>query len=354
MTHLHATITFADEGDFVAAVPSLLGFHPVDSIVVLAVVDDGPRCRIGQLMRSDLRLPGDDLFMARYLSQTCAQNGGSRVFVLITGGGSERLPQSDFVDLVRAAFDEEGVSVELAVWARSARAGEKWWCYDDPERCGEVPDPDIAPVAAALTVAGLVKYPTREALAATLAPDPPDDIRRRSVLIDARLQAEFRNGQAGECDPEAFSRDWALVDAALDDFTRSTEDLSGRGSEPLWEDERIVGLAVALCHSDVRSECLKVALSARAPAAVRLWTRLTRSTPAPERAQPAVLLAIGAYLRGDGPLAHIALDVAMEANPGHALASLLRAAIGHAIAPTELREIITRASQYSTRTVAAP
>ncbi|SDH96725.1 protein of unknown function [Actinokineospora alba] len=349
MTHLHATITLADEGDFVAAVPTLLGFHPVDSITMLTVVDDGPRCRIGQLMRSDLPEPGDELPLARYLSQACAQNGGRRVFVLVTGGGPGPLPRSPFVDLVRAAFEEEGVAVERVVWAQSAKVGEKWWCYDDPERSGDVPDPDSAPVAAALAVAGLVKYPTREALAATLAPDPPDAIRRRAVLIHALAQ-----DHAGKCDPEAFSRDWTLVEAALEDFAPSTVDSSGRAVEPRWDDERIAALALALCHSDVRSECLKIALSARAPAAVRLWTRLTRSTPAPERAQPAVLLAIGAYLGGDGPLAQIALDVAMEANPGHSLAVLLRAAIGHAIAPTELREIITRAGQHATRTRAAP
>lgn len=349
MTPLHTTITLADEGDFVAAVPTLLGFHPVDSIVVLTVVDDGPRCRIGQLMRSDLPGPGEELPLARHLSQASAQNGGRRVFILVAGGGSDPLPRSSFVELVRAAFEEEGIVVERVVWAQSAKVGEKWWCYDDPGRSGEVPDPDSAPVAAALAVAGLVKYPTREALAATLAPDPPDAIRRRAVLIDAQLEVE-----SGKCVPEAFSRDWALVEAALDDFAPSTVDPSGRELEPLWDDERIAALAFALCHSDVRSECLKIALSDRAPAAVRLWTRLTRSTPAPERAQPAVLLAIGAYLGGDGPLAQIALDVALEANPGHSLAVLLRAAIGHAIAPTELREIITRAGQYTTRARAAP
>ncbi|MGH3859222.1 DUF4192 domain-containing protein [Actinokineospora sp.] len=349
MTHLHTTITFADEGDFVAAVPTLLGFHPVDSIVVLTVVDDGPRCRIGQLLRSDLPTPDDDPALARYLSETCVKHGGRRVFILITGGGSEPLPRSGFMELVRAAFEEQGVSVERAVWTPSAKSGETWRCYDDPDRFGEIPDPDSAPVAAALTVAGLVKYPTREALAATLAPDPPDVMRRRTVMLDAVLRAN-----SGKCDPKGFARDWAVVDAALDDFTPSTGDSPGRGLEPSWDDERIVALSVALCHSDIRSECLKVALTERAAAAVRLWTRLTRSAPAPERAQPAVLLAIGAYLTGDGPLAQIALDVALEANPDHSLAHLLRSAIGHAIAPTELREIITRAGQHTTRTRAAP
>lgn len=354
MTHLHTTITLDDGGDFVAAVPTLLGFHPIDSIVVLTLVQDGPRCRIGQLLRSDLPAPRDARPLARQLSQACANNGARHVFLLITGGGPDPLPRRPFIDMVRAAFEEEGVGVERAVWAQSAKAGEKWWSYDDPGCSGEIPDPDTVPLAAALTVAGLVKYPTREALAATLAPDPPDVMERRTVLLDARLDVEFSAARSGTCDPGAFTRDWALMEAALDDFTPSTLDQEERRHEPVWDDERIVALAVALAHSDIRSECLRIALSDRAPAAVRLWTRLTRSTPAPERAEPAVLLAIGAYLDGDGPLAQIALDVAMEAHPTHALAILLRAAIGHAIAPTELREILTRAGERSPRAVAAP
>lgn len=354
MTHLHATLTLDDGGDFVAAVPTLLGFHPVDSLVVLTVADDGgPTCRIGQLLRSDLPDPREARSLARYLSQVCAKNDARRVLILIIGGAAEPLPRRPLVEMVRTEFETEGMSVERAFWAASARAGQKWWCYDDPECTGEIPDPDTVPLAAALTVAGLVKYPTREALAATLAPDPPDVLDRRTALLDARLGAEFSAAQSGTCESAAFTRDWGIVNAALEDFAPSTVDSGGR-REPPWNDERIVALTAALCHSDIRSECLKIALTPRAPAAVRLWTRLTRSAPAPERAEPAVLLAIGAYLGGDGPLAQIALDVAMEADPTHSLAVLLRAAIGHAIAPTELREIITRASQRSNRTVAAP
>jgi hypothetical protein len=354
MTHLHTTITLDDGGDFVAAVPTLLGFHPADSIVVLTLVQDGPRSRIGQLLRADLPVPRDARSVARQLSQACSDNGARHVFVLIVGGGPDPLPRRPFVDMMRAAFEEHGVGVERAVWAQSAKAGEKWCSYDDPGSSGAVPDPDTVPLAAALTVAGLVKYATREALAATLAPDPPDVMERRTVLLDARLGAEFSAARSGTCDPDAFDRDWALMEAAIDDFSPSTPDEGVRRRDPVWDDERIVALAIALIHSDIRGECLRIALSDRAPAAVRLWTRLTRSTPAPERAEPAVLLAIGAYLSGDGPLAQIALDVAMEAHPTHALATLLRAAIGSAIAPAELREIITRAGERSPRTVATP
>lgn len=357
MTHLHATLTLDDGGDFVAAVPTLLGFHPADSLVVLTVADDGgPTCRIGQLLRTDLPDSREARSLARYLSQVCAQNDARRVLILIIEGTADPLPRRPLVDMMRAEFDKEGMSVERAFWAASAWAGEKWWCYDDPECTGDIPDPDTVPLAAALTVAGLVKYPTRAALAATLAPDPPDAMDRRTALLDARLGAEFSAAESGTCESAAFTRDWGIVDAALDDFAPSTVDSDGPDGrrEPPWNDERIVALTAALCHSDIRSECLKIALTPRAPAAVRLWTRLTRSAPAPERAEPAVLLAIGAYLGGDGPLAQIALDVALEAHPTHPLATLLRAAIGHAIAPTELREIITRASQRSTRAAAAP
>ena len=73
--------------------------------------------------------------------------------------------------------------------------------------------------------------------------------------------------------------------------------------------------------------------------AERLWLELTRSCPAPERAEPACLLAFYAYQRGDGGIASIALDAAEEACPGHALGKLLRGALSAGLPPEEMRAL---------------
>ncbi|MFC7613845.1 DUF4192 family protein [Actinokineospora soli] len=68
-----------------------------------------------------------------------------------------------------------------------------------------------------------------------------------------------------------------------------------------------------------------------------------RSLPQPDRAEPACFLAVSAYLRGNGSLARVALDVALQARPGHTLASLLTAALDGAMTPRELRTILSQA-----------
>jgi hypothetical protein len=76
-----------------------------------------------------------------------------------------------------------------------------------------------------------------------------------------------------------------------------------------------------------------------------LWTALVRATPAPECAEPACLLAITAYLRGDGVLAGIALERAEAAHPGHVLATLLRTALLTGMPPEHLEEVTIRAAK---------
>ena len=68
---------------------------------------------------------------------------------------------------------------------------------------------------------------------------------------------------------------------------------------------------------------------------------LVRETPDPEAAEPAVLLAACALLRGDGALAGIALDRAEQAWPGHRLTRLLRAVWAAGIPPERVRECLT-------------
>ncbi|MDQ3404891.1 MAG: DUF4192 domain-containing protein [Actinomycetota bacterium] len=407
-TPLNTSLSLDNGGDLVAAVPYLLGFHPADSLVVLALVpDDG--YRVGPVLRIDLPQPDHRARVARQLGATTVAHGADKALVLIVGGGSGTLTHRDLVDELDRAFDDVGVEIGHALWARTAHVGEQWWCYADPECNGIVPDPDAIPMAAAMAVAGLVKYSTREALADTLAPDPPGMVERRATLLDARIDARLHSADGTTCHPTDFARDMTLIDAAIADFdfpdtircpatndpgppgvnpdqinavrqgvmpSPKLNDATQQGAgaatatrdnpdrrdvaasqvwaptrreitypgEPVFDDDRLVALAIALSHGDVRDACLRITLGPRARSADRLWTRLVRTLPAPERAEPACLLAIGAHLRGEGTLARIALEIAVSANPSHALAGLLFTAVDHCITPAELRNIIMRAT----------
>ena len=76
--------------------------------------------------------------------------------------------------------------------------------------------------------------------------------------------------------------------------------------------------------------------------AERLWTVLVRALPAPERAEPALLLAMSAYLRGAGIVAGLALQIVLESDPDHELAAHLDAALQMGFPPDRMRALLVQ------------
>lgn len=145
-------------------------------------------------------------------------------------------------------------------------------------------------------------------------------LARRASAIDSLVTRPLPSpGQAA-----------SVVRDALRDAHRSTLVLT---------DQRVAELASALSDPAVRDAALATAIPAAstlARVAQRLWTSLTRHTPAPERAEPAVLAGYAAYIAGDATTARIALDIARAADPEHVLAALLLTALDNGMPPTQL------------------
>ena len=165
-----------------------------------------------------------------------------------------------------------------------------------------------------------VTYPNRQALAETLRPHPAHLLHRRAALI-VTLAARPADRQA------SLQRVRAAIARAND------------GELPA-DDTDIAELAVALSDPRVRDASLTHSLDGHARAAQRLWTALVRSTPAPHRAEPAVLLAITAYLHGEGALVSIATDTALQARPRHALAAVIQLALRAGLPPDDMRAAV--------------
>jgi hypothetical protein len=101
-----------------------------------------------------------------------------------------------------------------------------------------------------------------------------------------------------------------------------------------------VRIAWGLGDPVVRDRALGLALGADATAAEILWTECTRRAPVPLDAAPATLLAVSAWLRGDGAMANVALARARASDPGERLAVLLDEALADCMKPAELRAMI--------------
>jgi hypothetical protein len=335
-----AVLRVREPGELVAAIPVLLGFHPRESLVLVATGGSTGR-RLGLTLRADLPPPEHRAIVAESAVRSLLLDAPAGAVVLVVaaptnpwrgraGPGSPAAPPArELVHEVAAALARHGVDAHTVVWAEATTAGARWGCYDPCGCVGVLPDPAGTPFAAAAAVDGQVVRSGREQLERSVAPADAARIRRREVmLIEAHdvatgdASGELGGGHHGG------APGIAVVDAALE------EAAAGRLA---LDDARVVALAMALAQPAVRDEAIRRSAGSRSAAAEHLWAALVREMPDPEAAEPAALLAVSALLRGDGALANVALDRAERAWPGHRLTRLLRSAAEACMRPGELR-----------------
>lgn len=317
-------------GDMIAAVPYLLGFHPKESIVLCA--HSGPSAaKITVCLRADIPPPGSHWSLAEQLMCPILRANATSVTVLMICEGAVKppqpLPHKEVVEAVSTVLRSVGVAVNHALWTTAIEEGATWWCYDSLECNGQVPNPGDSELAAAAAMTGLVTYDSKDEMRATLE---PRDRRPLGVRAE-RIGMAVRQGPSEE-------RARKIVEDAIADAREGPVKL---------DEDRIVDLAVALTHYRVRDLCLDEEVTRLGHPIERLWADLTREMPIPHRAQPAALLAVMAFLRGDGALAGVALDVAFDADPDHSISHLLRYAMDVGLPPGDIAEAIARGGRES-------
>jgi hypothetical protein len=347
-------VRMRDPGELLAALPFLMGFHPRDSLVVVAFGGASGR-RVGLTQRVDLPPPEHAAAVCAALAGNLLHASPAGVGVLVVGGtasagppgGAAAPPHADLVRSATAAIEGHGVPVRLRAWAASTDAGAAWACYDDCGCRGVLPDPGATTMAATAVAAGVLVHADRAELERLVAPGDPAVLRRRERLLTRAVDAGCGPdtavyGAAGAEGPPTdvlpqpgdVGSAVAVVEAALADAAAGRLRL---------DDGRVLALALALTDPLVRDDALVRCAAPGAESAEQLWAALTRETPDPEAAEPAALLAACALLRGDGALAGIALDRAEQAWPGHRLTGLLRAAWRAGMRPEQVRECLRTA-----------
>ncbi|MEV7228470.1 DUF4192 domain-containing protein [Polymorphospora sp. NPDC051019] len=314
--------------DLLAAVPYLIGFHPADSVVVVALRGS----KIVFAARGDLPTPGASApardATARHLALVVARQRADSAMIVGYGAATRVTPT---VELVGTALREARLRVLEALRVTEGR----YWSYlcDAVDCCpaeGTAYDPAATEVAAAATFAGQVALPDRAALANQVAPvvgPAREAMRQATRRADNRLR-ELVDGAAPPTTADRVVRiaGEAAVRAAM---TRHRE--QGR-----LTDDELAWLTVLLPHLPVRDHAWE--RIGDDDWQVTMWTDVVRRVEPGLAAAPASLLAFAAWRAGNGALASVAIDRALHAEPGYPMALLIDEALQLGTPPSMLAE----------------
>jgi hypothetical protein len=327
-------------GEIAASLPQLLGFRPRESVVLIGL--GGPSgSRVGLTVRADIPPAGSAAALAWMLADRVCTDRPQGVLLAVVSEAADEEAGARGVDLPHRALVWElgtalaafGLPVPEVLLVRDRR----WWSYDCPRGCcapgaGTPLPAGVTELEAAAVATGMVVAADRDELAERIARPPAFD---GGAMAAACAQA------AADCsgDIVAHGRDataeasWAAITAAL---------ARCRPGAPAARlaDAEIARVLWGLRDGNVRDRALELALGPDAVAAEVLWADCTRRALAPLDAAPATLLAVSAWLRGDGAMANVALGRALAAEPGYRLARLLARALESCLSPTELRALI--------------
>jgi Domain of unknown function (DUF4192) len=309
--------------DVLAIVPYLLGFHPSDDLVVLAL--SGTRLVV--TARADLPAAGTPPAQARAAASHLAAVSAAAAEAAVVVAYGPPAPAAAAIDAAVAELAARGVSVPEAIRVSDGR-WRSHLCRDT--RCcppgGFAHDPAGSPIAAQAVLAGLAALPDRAAVAAQIQPltgAARQSMRQATELARGRLK-RLLGSPAGEEDAGARRAGEQAVRAAFDRARRGGQ---------LAEDEA-AWLTVVLTCVPVRDYAWT--RTGGADWHVRLWADLTRRAQPDLLAAPAALLAFAAWQGGQGALANIAVDRALQADPDYSMGQLLAKALAAGMPPWAL------------------
>jgi len=304
------TLKVSSPAELIASVPYLIGFHPADSVVVIAMRGK----KIVFAARHDLpelELPAD---VARAdAAEVASVVAGQRVTgaTVIGYGESARVTPT----VLRAAEALARVSVPVLDELRVT--GGRYWSYlcSDPGCCpaeGRPCLPADSAIAAAATYSGAVALPDRAALVDQIAPVCGPEQEASTARAQRRL--------AGLHDRESHEVGFARQVRRAGRVAVREAERRYRSGKRLTDNE-VAWLGVLLVHIPVRDYAWE--RTGEESWWVSLWTDVLRRVESAYVPAPACLLSFAAWRTGQGALAQVAVDRAVAEDPLYEMALLL-------------------------------
>ncbi|MGW2654499.1 DUF4192 domain-containing protein [Streptomyces sp. NPDC001478] len=353
-------ITLRGPAELADALPYLMGFHPNDSVVMVAL--HGGRGRFGGRLRlgipeSPQEWPSVAEQLAECLIKGSERRGGRPDAIVVflcqdpaegeSGSGTmERL--RPFAQRLRTACG----ALDVPVLEALCISGDRYWSYVCPDtRCCPAEGNPLAMsgtsvMAAAATYAGIQVRGSLREMEARLAPRTGESGRAQQRALDsvgAALVPKLLDGtghrEVGEATLVLARKLMTRLGAAQ----AATTSLGDIDDDRLIGDEEAAEVILGLQDRDTRDRAAEWMEGPDAGPALRLWRALARRcvTPYEEHAAaPLTLAGWVAWSTGDEPAARVALGLALRADPGYTFAQLLHEACNQGLDPETLRRCL--------------
>ena len=299
--------TLTSPHDLLAAIPFLIGYHPQDSLVLVALKDEA----VGMAMRVDMPVgvsaEGYDLLASHFL-----RDGADGAFIVAYVEAGAVDPENVLIN-TSAALVRAGIDIKESLIVRNNRF--RSMICSDPTCCppegSAIPDLGSSRIAAEHVIAGHpMPFENVDGLVQSIAALPSSF---ESVWAD-EVQAFWVSSDSEEI--QELQRDGAT---AIIDLVGEYRE--GRGAEDRELAARVIG---RLSDIQVRDFALGSHTDESADYYWAMWRDLLRIAPRGFVAPIACLFAAMAYERGEGALAHKGLDRGLGDDDQYSLAHLLR------------------------------
>ncbi|CAL9564505.1 hypothetical protein SUDANB120_04714 [Streptomyces sp. enrichment culture] len=351
-------VTLRSPGELADALPYMLGFHPTDSLVMVAVHGEGGRFG-GRLRLGIPPAPAEWEDTARQVAE-CLVHGSERrgrrpdgiiLFLCqdpVPGDSAQRVmarlrPLAHRIRLACGAL-------EVPVLEAVCISGGRYWSYCCPdERCCPAEGlplaaPGTSVAAAAATFAGLRIRGSLRELEAGLSPLRGPLAREMEQALDRAAAALVPKILDGATREQVGAETVTLARTLLRRLALAPPAEGGPCADD-WDDallghDEAASVILGLQDRETRDIAAEWMEDDESAAALRLWRALARrcvGAYGEHAAAPLTLAGWISWSAGDEPTARIALGLALRADADYRFAQLLHHACNEGIDPEGLR-----------------
>ncbi|THA35416.1 DUF4192 domain-containing protein [Streptomyces sp. A1277] len=368
-------ITLRGPAELADALPYLMGFHPNDSVVMVAL--HGGRGRFGGRLRLGIPQSAQEWPSVAEQLAECLVKGSERrgerpdaivIFLCQDPADGETGNQTmerlrPFAQRLRTACG----ALDVPVLEALCISGNRYWSYVCPDaRCcpaegNPLAMPGTSVMAAAATYAGIQVRGSLREMEARLTPLTRTAGEGQQSALDAAGSAMVPKLLDQEGRKEVGSATLELARRLMDRLGRAAAtapSLADINDDRLISDEEAASVILGLQDRETRDRAAEWMEGPEADPALRLWRALARRCVAPYEEHAAAPLTLAGWVSwstGDEPAARVALGLALRLDPGYTFAQLLHEACNQGLDPETLRRCLrgergARAARHSRRT----